>query len=90
MLKLLLILAGVTNAEISDCNDENIDGLTTICLLGTYDKNSGYTKPLLVEELIDVFGIPEFNPKDKTITIMMRLMTMWNDTRLQVTSSDTK
>ena len=42
--------------------------------------------PLVVKEKVSIYDIPEFNADDKTITIFMKLVVYWNDTR--ITSDD--
>ena len=87
MILLVLLLAGLTKAQISMCKDETIRGLR-ICTNETYDKGKGETQPLFVKEKVLVHDIPEFNQNDKTISIYMTLYVYWNDTRVMLKSSD--
>ena len=78
----------MANAQITSCEEENIDGVE-ICSLGEYTKKDKEIvdccygkKPILVEEKIKVYDITEFNDDDKTITLFISLTTYWNDSRL--------
>ena len=85
---LLLFFAGTTVARVRSC-DESAD-IVFLCSNGYYDKSFSGTgdQPAVLNEKIVVYTIPEFNPIDKTVTIFMRLMTYWNDTRISLKTND--
>ena len=78
--------------QVSLCNDNSNDGGIRMC-----KSNKGYERgapseplPTSVEQIITVHDIPEFNLKDRSITLFMQVLVRWKDNRIAVTPKDTK
>ena len=84
-----LIYLGIANdaGQIRFCDDETFVGLA-ICKPKDYNPKAPKPHPLILQETIIVNDIPEFNPDEKTITIFMKLIVYWNDSRIMIKSSD--
>ena len=84
----LLFCTTIAKAELEDCKNNN--QTKTICrIVETYDSDDPPKPlPLKVKPIIHLQKVVDFDPTSNTMTIFVKMMSRWNDTR--ITIKDTK
>ena len=80
----LLFCSIKAKAELEDCN--NINQTKTICkMVESYDSdNPPRPLPLKVKPIIHLQKVVDFDPISNTMTIFVKLMSRWNDSRITI------
>ena len=85
----LLLNIELVKTQINFCDDENIIGSTFwLCKSNDYIKKAEKPWPIIIKERIIVNDIPEFNEDEKTVTLFITFVALWNDTRIKIKSID--
>ena len=79
-------------AQVGLCNDATGDSGLRMCKSSLGYERGAPSKPWPspVEQMITMYDIPEFNLKDRSITIFMQVMVKWKDHRISITPNNTE
>ena len=90
-LTICLSFLGIAKAELRLCSDSSFQGFG-ICATGNgkdYDESEPPQPwPYDLEKIVTMYDVATFRQDDRSITLFVKLLVKWNDTRITMKSSD--